>query len=142
MSWHQVLIEIVVGLGGLAGIGAFVKVFLFAKQERKSKDLDNKSAEIENLHKIIGDYREELEWFKKDFKDYKTEVDERVKLFKGQFEHLELRIDVLNQAVSAAYRCKYPATIDDCPVVQHLKASKKCEECRKRGAEDCLECKE
>ena len=142
MEWYKVLIEVILGLGGLAGIGAFIKVFLFAKQERKSKEIDNRGAEIENLHKIIGDYRDELEWFKKDFKDYKTEVDERVKFFKGQFEHLELRIDVLNQAVSAAYRCKYPATLEDCPVIQHLKASKKCEECRKRGSDECIECKE
>jgi hypothetical protein len=55
---------------------------------------------------------------------------------------LELRIDVLNQAVSEAYRCHYPATIDDCPVIKSLKRNKKCEECRKKGADECLECKE
>ena len=142
MEWYKILIEIVLGLGGLAGIGAFIKVFLFAKQERKSKEIDNRSSEIDNLHKIIEDYRGELEWFKKDFKDYKEEVDKRITFFKSQYEHLELRIDVLNQAVSEAYRCHYPATIDDCPVIKSLKRSKKCEECRMKGADECLECKE
>jgi hypothetical protein len=142
MEWYKILIEVVLGLGGLAGIGAFVKIFLFVKQEKKSKEIENKGSEIENLHKIIGDYRDELEWFKKDFKDYKEAVDKRITFFKGQYEHLELRIDILNQAVSEAYRCTYPATIDDCPVIKSLKQSKKCEECRKKGADECLECKE
>jgi hypothetical protein len=69
-------------------------------------------------------------------------VDKRITFFKSQYEHLELRIDVLNQAVSEAYRCHYPATIDDCPVIKSLKRNKKYEECRKKGADECLECKE
>jgi hypothetical protein len=142
MEWYKILMEIVLGLGGLAGIGAFIQVFLFAKQEKASKEIVNRSSEIDNLHKIIGDYRDELEWFKKDFKEYKADVDKRITFFKGQYEHLELRIDILNQAVSEAYRCSYPATIEDCPVIQSLKRSKKCEECRKKGADECLECKE
>lgn len=142
MEWYKILIEVVLGLGGLAGIGAFVKIFLFVKQEKKSKEIENKGSEIENLHKIIGDYRDELEWFKKDFKEYKADVDKRITFFKGQYEHLELRIDILNQAISEAYRCSYPATLDDCPVIKSLKQSKKCEECRKKVADECLECKE
>lgn len=142
MEWYKILIEVVLGLGGLAGIGAFIKIFLFVKQDKKSKEIENRGSEIENLHKIIGDYRDELEWFKKDFKDYKEDVDKRIAFFKGQYQHLELRIDILNQAVSEAYRCTLPATIDDCPVIKSLKQSKKCEECRKKGADECIECKE
>lgn len=142
MEWYKILIEVVLGLGGLAGIGAFIKIFLFVKQDKKSKEIENRGSEIENLHKIIGDYRDELEWFKKDFKDYKDDVDKRITFFKSQYQHLELRIDILNQAVSEAYRCTLPATIDDCPVIQSLKHSKKCEECRKKGADECIECKE
>lgn len=142
MEWYKILIEVVLGLGGLAGIGAFIKIFLFVKQDKKSKEIENRGSEIENLHKIIGDYRDELEWFKKDFKDYKDDVDKRITFFKSQYQHLELRIDILNQAVSEAYRCTLPAKIEDCPVIQSLKHSKQCEECRKKGADECIECKE
>ena len=84
MEWYEILLKIVAGVGGLAGVGAFIKVFLFAKQEKASKEIVNRSSEIDNLHKIIEDYRGELEWFKKDFKDYKEEVDKRITFFKSQ----------------------------------------------------------
>ena len=142
MEWYKILIEVVLGLGGLAGIGAFIKIFLFVKQDKKSKEIENRGSEIENLHKIIGDYRDELEWFKNDMRQYKEDVDKRITFFKGQYQHLELRIDILNQAVSEAYRCTLPAKIEDCPVIQSLKQSKQCEECRKKGADECIECKE
>lgn len=142
MEWYKILIEVVLGLGGLAGIGAFVKIFLFVKQDKKSKEIENRGSEIENLHKIIGDYRDELEWFKSDMRQYKEDVDKRITFFKGQYQHLELRIDILNQAVSEAYRCTLPAKIEDCPVIKSLKQSKQCEECRKKGADECIECKE
>ena len=142
MEWYKILVEVVLGLGGLAGIGAFIKVFLFAKQERKSKEIDNRSSEIANLHSIIEDYRGELEWFKKEFKEYKEDVDARVAMFKGKFAVLEDDVDHLKRVVSEAYRCTYPPTLDECPVIKAMKASKKCEECRKRGADDCIDCKE
>ena len=142
MEWYKVLIEVVLGLGGLAGIGAFIKIFMFAKQDKASKNIENKGNEIENLHKIIGDYREELEWFKKEFKEYKEDVDARVAMFKGKFAVLEDDVDHLKRVVSEAYRCTYPPTLDECPVIKAMKASKKCEECRKRGADDCIDCKE
>ena len=110
--------------------------------KRKKNNKTHKKYTIEEKKDAQAYFKAMLEWFKKDFKDYKEEVDKRITFFKSQYEHLELRIDVLNQAVSEAYRCSYPATIEDCPVIQSLKRSKKCEECRKKGADECLECKE
>ena len=142
MEWYKILIEVILGLGGLAGIGAFIKVFMFAKQERASKNIENKGNEIDNLHKIISDYRDELTWFKKEFKEYKEEVDGRVVMFKNKFAAIEGEVDSLKRVVSEAYRCAYPPTLDDCPVIKAMKESKKCEECRKKGADECIECKE
>ena len=149
MNWYEILIAIVGAVGGSAGIVALLKFVTFAKPERKSKEIENKgseignkSAEIENLTKVIDALHKELDYIKADFKTYKEEVDKRVIFFKGQYEHLEVRLDILHQALSEAYRCPFPQTLEDCPVMRYLNNRKKCEECKKRldGDADCDNC--
>ena len=160
MEWYKILIEIILGLGGLAGIGAFIKVFLFAKQERKGKDIENRAHEIDNVLKLAEVQQKTIEGLQKQLDDnhdfhqkqlqeleerYEKrfeETDRRTAFFKEKYEKMEVRLDIQDHAIAAAYRCTLPANIEDCPVIQHLKVSNKCEECRKRGADDCIDCKE
>lgn len=142
MEWYKILIEVVLGLGGLAGIGAFIKVFLFAKQERKSKEIENEGKKVENQHNIMQDYQALLNWLQGHMKEYKHEVDTKVAEVKTEVAGMRNEIVELKRVNSEAYRCTYPPTINDCPVIKAMQASKKCEECRKKGADECLECKE
>lgn len=41
MEWHEILIGILGAVGGLAGVGAFVKSFFFVKQDGEAKTIDN-----------------------------------------------------------------------------------------------------
>lgn len=149
MEWIEYFKEIVLALGGLAGIAAFIKAFIFTKQEKKSKEIENEGKEInnegsqiENEHKIVEDYQALVNWLKDSFSEYKQEVDTRVGAVKIEVEKLKNTIDELKQIVGEAYHCPYPPSSKDCPVVKALENSKKCDECRNKGTNDCIECKE
>ena len=130
MEWYKILIEIILGLGGLAGIGAFIKVFLFAKQEKASKEIDNKSNEVKTLLDIIEELRKEHAGLREEFNTYKSTTSEYVAEFKGRFTVLEADRNNLKIATLEAYRCPLPKAPDDCPVLHHLKQSQACEECK------------
>lgn len=132
MEWYKILIEIILGLGGLAGIGAFIKVFLFAKQEKASKEIDNKSNEVKTLLDIIEELRKEHAGLREEFNTYKSTTSEYVAEFKGRFAALEADRNNLKIATLEAYRCTLPKTPDDCPVLHHLKQSQACEECKNK----------
>lgn len=132
LTWYEIVIGLLGAVGGSAGVAAFIKAFLYTKQERESKEITNENSQIANLHAIIEENRNEYKELKKEFKEYKEEVDIRVSMFKGKFELLENKYEQLRQAVFEAYRCQLPATIDQCPVVQALKQIQTCEECQKQ----------
>lgn len=125
MSWHEIVINILVSLGGLAGIGAFIKVFLFAKQERKSKEIENKSSEVDNLLKLVHELREEM-------RQDKAETHKYVGEFKARQMSLERKFENYKRATMEAYRCRFPEKIEECPVVHALNEMNMCDECKKK----------
>ena len=140
MEWYKTLVEIVLGLGGLAGIGAFLKIFLFAKQEKAGKAIENEGKEVENQHNIVQDYQHLLDWMQREMKEYKHEVDTRVADVKKEVVGLRTEIGHLKEIISDAYRCQYPPSIEDCPVVKAMRHSKECKDCaHKHTTQDCKE---
>lgn len=122
MMWYEILIGILGAVGGLAGVGAFIKAFFFVKQDREAKTIDN-------LIKVIDKVKEGYEELEREFHNYKVEVDKRVAFFKDKFDKLEEERDNFYKATMEANRCTLPATIDDCPVVKYLKHLNNCENC-------------
>lgn len=123
MEWYDILIGILGAVGGLAGVGAFVKSFFFVKQDGEAKTIDN-------LKDIITEVREDYKSLKTEFKDYKVEVDERVAFFKKKFDEIEVEREKFYKAAMEANRCKLPTTIDDCPVVKYLSNFEACNDCK------------
>lgn len=153
MEWYKIAIDIFLALGGLAGIGALIKVFLFVKQDKKSKEIDNKTKEVSSLLNIIERlenhqkeqderHRKELDERDKRDREYRDEVHKQSAIYMGKYEYIESRVDSMERVLSGAYRCPYPPTLKDCPVVREWENIHTCEECKKRGADDCIECKE
>jgi len=124
MMWYEIVIGIFGALGGLAGIGAFIKAFFFVKQDKEAKTIDN-------LIKIIDEVKDEYKELKEEFHDYKVEVDKRVKFFKEKFDEIERERDNFKKATMEANRCTLPTTIEDCPVVKFLTNLEACQDCKK-----------
>lgn len=118
------LIAILSAAGGLAGVTAFIKAFFFVRQDGEAKTIDN-------LKSIIEEVREQNAIIKEDFRQYRKDIDERVAFFKQKFAKLEEERNHLYNATSEASRCTYPPTIEDCPVIKHLRNAELCETCKK-----------
>lgn len=138
LSWIDIVIPAVCSLiGALFGGGA-----IYWKENKKGKQIENEGKKVENQHNVVQDYQSLLNWLKEQMKEYKNEVDKKVAEVKVEVAGMRSEISELKRINSEAYRCIYPPTIEDCPVIKAMKQSKKCEECRKKGADDCIDCKE
>lgn len=109
MEWYNILIAIV---GCLGGVGGFISIYN-AKSNKTTID-------IANLSKIIEEERTERQKVRSEYEEYKKTVDERIDKFKKEFEDMKTRNGKFIMAFYRAYRCKYPRTIDECPVIRAL----------------------
>lgn len=131
MVWYEIVVALLGAFGGLAGVAAFIKSFWMLRPDKESKEISNEHAEIANLREFITIANENYDRLKTEFKEYKDEVDERITFFKMKFDKMEQENAALNIATMQANRCKFPPKLDDCPVIQFLKATSKCNSCNK-----------
>ena len=96
MEWYKILIYIVSGLGGLSG---FISLYT-AKPKRESIVITN----LQNAVKTLTESNNTLQG---ELKDVKNEV-----------STLKKREWINQRAINAAWRCKLPERINECPVLQ------------------------
>lgn len=131
MVWYEIVVTLLGAFGGLAGVAAFIKSFWMLRPDKEAKEISNGHAEIANLKEFIAIANENYDRLKTEFKEYKDEVDERITFFKMKFDKMEQENAALNIATMQANRCKFPPKLEDCPVIQFLKATSKCNTCNK-----------
>lgn len=118
MNWY----ELAMGLLGVIGGGAgFISIYQ-AKSNKQTID-------ISNLSSIIKEEREERESLRKEYDAYKESVDERIRMFKLEFDKMKKNNAKYLKAVYQAYRCKFPQNICDCPVIKAIEDSGVCDSC-------------
>lgn len=118
MSWY----EIIIGILGLVGGGAgFISIYQ-AKSNKQTIDISNLSAIIEEERKERAELRAEYD-------AYKESVDERIRVFKIEFENMKRSNFQYLKAIYQAYRCKFPQNTCDCPVIKAIENSGVCDVC-------------
>lgn len=118
MNWY----ELAMGLLGVIGGGAgFISIYQ-AKSNKQTID-------ISNLSSIIKEEREERASLRKEYDDYKESVDERIRMFKVEFDKMKKNNVRYLKAVYQAYRCKFPQNVCDCPVIKAIEDSGVCDTC-------------
>ena len=156
LSWIDIVVPAGCSLiGALFGGGA-----IYWKENKKAKQIDNKAHEIENVLKLAEVQQKTIEGLQKQLNENHAfhqkqleelearyekrfeETDKRTAFFKEKYEKMEIHMNIQDHAIAAAYRCNLPKDTDDCPVIKAIKESTQCEECRKRGSNECIECKE
>lgn len=121
MNW----IEIIGLIGGGAGIVALIKAGIDVYNARPNRD----KLEVDVLNAVIDRLDKELERKAQEFNAYKQQVNERVSEVK--LEVLAERRENANfrMAIYQAYRCKFPDTPSECPVIAAFESGGKCEGC-------------
>lgn len=121
MEWYNIVLLILSGVGGIGGVAGGISIYQ-AKSNKQTID-------ISNLSSIIKEEREERASLRKEYDDYKESVDERIRMFKVEFEKMKSNNAKYLKAVYQAYRCKYPQNVCDCPVIKAIEDSDICDEC-------------
>ena len=75
MIWYEIIVYLLGGFGGLAGVAAFIKSFWMLKPDKVSKEISNEHAEIENLKQFIAIANENYDRLSKQFNEYHERVD-------------------------------------------------------------------
>jgi esterase/lipase len=133
MTWHEILVMIFGGGGILTGLIALYKV----KSEKTGIDINNMKEMLDEAHKMFNAICEEKERVQEDFDNYKKDNMKYIAEFKERFANVEARLDKAEQevfglqsAVYQGYRCKFPANIEDCPVLKEYEKVQ-CKKCDK-----------
>ena len=132
MEWYNILTIVVGAFGGTAGLISLYK----AKPEKTSIEVQNMKEMLGEAHKMFDKMKEEKEAEHEAFEEYKKNNMEYVAEFKERFQKVEKRLDnaeqfvfTLKSAISRGYRCPFPPTVEDCPIIKAYKGE---------GCEDCM----
>lgn len=136
MEWYNILTIVVGAFGGTAGLISLYK----AKPEKTSIEVQNMKEMLGEAHKMFDKMKEEKEAEHEAFEEYKKNNMEYVAEFKERFQKVEKRLDnaeqfvfTLKSAIYRGYRCPFPPTVEDCPIIKAYKGEG-CEECMSNEA--------
>ena len=121
MSW----LEIIGAIGGAAGIVALIKAGIDIYNARPNRD----KLELDVLNSVIERLDKELARKDAEFSHYKDDVSKRVAEVKEEVMAERRENANFRMAIYQAYRCKFPQTPSDCPVIAAFEAVDKCEGC-------------
>lgn len=131
MEWYEIVISAVATLGG---VGGFISIYK-AKPERTSIEVQNMKEMLGEAHKMFDKMKEEKEAEHEAFEEYKKNNMEYVAEFKERFQKVEDRLDkaeqfvfTLKSAIYRGYRCPYPPSVEDCPIIKAYK-DEGCRDC-------------
>lgn len=131
MEWYNILAIV---LGAFGGVGGFVALYK-AKPEKTSIEVQNMKEMLDEAHKMFNAMKEEKNAEHKEFEEYKKTNMTYISEFKERFKQVEERLDkaeefvfTLKSAIYRGYRCPYPPSVEDCPIIKAYKGE---------GCEDC-----
>lgn len=104
---------------------ALIKAGIDVYNARPNRD----KLEVDVLNAVIERLDKELERKGQEFNAYKQQVNERVAEVKQEILAERTENANFRKAIYQAYRCKFPQTPSDCPVIAAFEASERCEGC-------------
>ena len=135
MEWYNILAIVLGALGGVSGIVSGIISLYKAKPEKSMIEVGNLRSRLDEADTLYDEMNEEKKSVTQEFRTYKEENMRYIAEFKGRFELVERRLDKtenevlrLRGAIYQGYRCKYPANVEDCPVIKEYER-KHCLDC-------------
>ena len=120
MEWYEILVTVVGAFGGISG---FIAIYN-AKPKKQA-------LELENFMKMLDEAQDERNQLRDQYNAETEKNNLKIEKLEKQMHNLETSINEKMRAINSAYRCKFPQTIDDCPVIQTINEdSAKCSKCK------------
>jgi hypothetical protein len=123
-------------IGGSAGIVALIKVgidIFNARSNRNSVDLSNMEKMLHDAMDRYDKLEERFDKFQKDAHEYVGTLRTHIGTLDAKVQSQDNKINNFEKAVNAAWRCKYPQNIQECPVIAEYERRHLCEECSKEN---------
>lgn len=135
MNWIEVLGLVGGGAGIVALINAGINIYN-ARSNKTKIDVGSMQEMLSESHKMFNEAIKRYEAAEKrieenrlQFKEYVDDLRGEVNTLKEADKDKESRINHLEKVVNVAWRCKYPQSVKDCPVVQEFEKRHLCEGC-------------
>ena len=105
MEWITGIVAI---LGGIGGLGGLCSIFLFYRENKRAKQLDNEHKTNEEVWELVKKYKEDVDTVKKEKDDILIEKDSKIDSLYKTIGELRTRNDKLSSkvAVLTILRCK------------------------------------
>lgn len=124
MEWYEVLVGVVGILGGGAGLIAIYH----ARSNKDTIDIGNMQEMLNEAHKMFDELKKEKNDQLLEFQTYKEETETRIGKLEERVSRSEERSRNMNIAILKGYRCHFPQTSEDCPVIKEYE-KRNCDEC-------------
>ena len=108
-------------LGCILGSTAFTTIInaIINKRERNAK---TDGIDITNLSTMVNTLADRLTKIEEKADADRAEAHRYVKELRDEILGLRGKVNTLERSVTQAYRCKYPKTMSDCPVVREYES--------------------
>lgn len=124
MEWYEVLVGVVGILGGGAGLIAIYH----ARSNKDTIDIGNMQEMLNEAHKMFDELKKEKNDQLLEFQTYKEETETRIGKLEERVSRSEERSRNMNIAILQGYRCHFPKTSEDCPVIKEYE-KRNCDGC-------------
>ena len=135
MDW----LNIIGAIGGSAGIVALIKagIDIFnARSNRTSVDIKNMQEMLNEAHEMYNSMVEKYDALEKRVNNDRDKTRAYIDILRGEITKSEARIDKqeerinsMEKVINLAWRCKFPANVQDCPVIREYEKRHLCEGC-------------
>ena len=125
-------LEIIGAVGGGAGLVALIKVGIdvfMAKSNRNTVDLANMEKMLKDSMERNDKLEEKFDKFQRESHEYVVSLRAEIVKCKDEVNALTARINNFEKVVNTAWRCDYPESIKDCPVIKEYERRQLCEAC-------------
>lgn len=134
MDW----LNIIGAIGGSAGIVALIKagIDVFnAKSKRTTVDITNMETMLKDSMEREDKLEAKFDRFQEESHKYVVELRQQIVSCKDMMAKLEDRLNNFEKVVNTAWRCNFPPSIEDCPVIREYERRHLCVGCEHHGKE-------
>lgn len=135
MEWYGILATVLGAIGGVGGIGGIISIYN-AKSNKDKIDIGNMQTMLDEAREMYNTAKEDRDAYRKELTEYKEENNKYIAEFKGRFKKIEDKVEQLEHTILIAYRCEFPPSVKDCPVIKRYEkihhVNIDCEDCVKK----------
>lgn len=130
MELNTILRIILDAILAIGGVGGFISIY-HAKSNKQTIDIGNFKTMLDEAQDMYVDARKETKELRTEFSEYKRENANYITEFKSRFQRVESRMDKAEKSIMQAYKCPFPKTASECPVLREYDRGE-CDGCYKK----------